>query len=66
MFCEVGVYEVVEEDNSEDEGGNEDDELAVVVHTYAVPYPRAVVVKSCNAAIADSAVFRSERFSRHA
>ena len=66
LFCEVGECEVVEEDNPEDKSGNEYDELAVVVHTYAVPYPRAVVVKSCNAAVADSAVFRSEGFSRHA
>ena len=35
---------VVEEDDAEDERGDEDDELAVVVHAYAVPHPGTVVV----------------------
>ena len=38
----------------------QDDELAVVVHSDAVPNPRTMVVMSC---YADSAVFQLERFS---
>ena len=55
----LGPLKPIEGEDSNDEAREEEDELPVVAHAYAVGDPRAVVVEAGHTALADAAVLAS-------